>query len=230
MVYELFSFYKENMSFWNVYFKHMKKWLVILLFSAVVIISLGMLFVSYWMGVEWFILLSFIPIGLLMLYVRKEKIRITKEVYHQESQLDVFYKKKEQFAEYLQQSGIVEPYQFEYLIQLIDKKAQDLKVPFLINWGIMTAIAAPVWIQYIQYLFSNEITSLQEATGTLGVLMLFIIVLLYAGSLIRSFVVGELLNGEYNRMRQMGNLVRDIYLVKLSREHQGKFGSKHRGE
>ncbi|WP_139377050.1 hypothetical protein [Halobacillus hunanensis] len=205
------------MSFWNVYFKHMKKWLFILLFLMAVVVSLGLLYVSYWLGIEWLVLLSFIPIVLFMLYVRSEKSRIAKEVYHQKSPLDVFYKRKEDFAEHLQQSGIVEPYQFEYLIQLVDKKAQDLKVPFLINWGIMAAIAAPVWIQYIQYVFSNEITSLEEATGTMGILVLFIIVLLYVGSLIRSFVVGELLNGEYNLMRQMGNLVRDIYLVKLSK-------------
>ncbi|WFT75520.1 hypothetical protein [Halobacillus naozhouensis] len=204
------------MSFWNIYFDYMKKWLVSLLVITAVIISLGLLIVSFWIGVKWIILLTVIPILLVMIYVRKEKNRIAKEVYNQDSPMDVFYNRKEDFAAYLERKGIVEPHHFEYLIELTDKNAQDLKVPFLINWGIMAAIAAPIWIQYIHYIFSNEISGLEEATGTMGILIMFIVVMLYVGSIVRSFVVGELLNGEYNRMKQMGNLIRDIYLIKLS--------------
>ncbi|UOR13686.1 hypothetical protein [Halobacillus amylolyticus] len=195
----------------------MRKWLVISLFLTTIIISLGLLFVSFWSGVQWFILLAPIPNGLLMLYVKKEKNRIAKEVYNQDSPKDVFYKRKKEFADYLEQKGVVEPHQFEYLIELIDKNAQDLKVPFLINWGLIAAIIAPVWIQYITFIFTKEINSFAEATWTTGIFLLFIVILLYVGSIVRSFLVGELLNGEYNRMKQMGNMVRDIYLIRLSR-------------
>ncbi|UOQ92166.1 hypothetical protein MUO14_16950 [Halobacillus shinanisalinarum] len=170
MVYELFGFYKEKLSFWNVYFKHMIKWLVVSLFLTAVVISLGLLFVSFWSEVQWFILLAFIPNVLLMLYVKREKGRIAKEVYNQDSPKGVFNKRKEEFADYLEQKGIVEPHQFEYLIELIDKNAQDLKVPFLINWGLIAAVIAPIWIQYITYIFTNEINSLEEATVSLGLL------------------------------------------------------------
>lgn len=222
MVCELYSFYKEKMSFWNLYFKFMKKWQVSLLLLIIVIVFSSFIFVSFWSGIKWLSVLSPLSMTLLIPYLQKEMKRIAKEIHNNDTPKSLYEKGKEEFADYIKQKGIVETNQYVYLIELIDKNVQDLRAPFFINRGVIAAIFAPIWIQYIAFIFTRETNSFEEATVILFSLIFLISILLFFISIGRT-IVDDIMNSEYNRMKKMNNLVRDIYLIKLSEERTDKY-------
>jgi hypothetical protein len=199
----------------------MKKWQVSLLLLIIVIIFSSLIFVSFWSGIKWLSVFSPLSLTLLIPYLQKEIKRIAKEIHNKDTPKSLYEKGKEEFADYIELKGIVEPIQFGYLIELIDKNVQDLKAPFFINRGVIAAILAPIWIQYITYIFTRETNSFEEATVILFSLIFLISILLFFISIGRT-IVDDILNSEYNRMKKMNNLVRDIYLIKLSEERTVK--------
>ncbi|MFQ3544831.1 hypothetical protein Q7A53_12120 [Halobacillus rhizosphaerae] len=216
MIYELFSIYKEKMSFNNVYLRYMKKWHVILLLLTILVLFVSLIYLSLWSGNEWLMFFVPLPITLFIPYLNHEMERISKEVHNRETTGNVIKKRREEFAQCLEEKGITKPEQFEFLIELIDKNAQEMKTPFFINRGIIAAILGPIWIQYLTFVFTMSTHSLEEATGLLVLLVVLIMLFLCFVYISRSIVVDDLMNGEYNKMRKMGNVVRDIYLMKLS--------------
>lgn len=213
--------YKEKTSFRNMYYQYMKRWekvLAVFSFVYTIVLVIASVILMFMTDIHLLIIPGSIPFLLFLKYMDEVRQRILEQIYMKDSPRELFEDIKKEFAIFLENSGIAEPAQFEYLINLINKRANELKVPFWINRGIFASVFVSIWVGYTNYIFTKEVTTFNEASFIFIALAIFILacsLLFRACKEIIDIILDLIINADYNKMKKMNTLIEEIYLDKL---------------
>lgn len=113
---------------------------------------------------------------------------------------------------FLYNEGIVEKEQYEFLINLLEKKIEEYKTPHFLKSGFVAAILLPGWASIVTWLFDadrlgGDYQSLSSGIITYAIAVAFLLIL---GYMLRELY--SLKNNRYDIYRKINELISEIYL------------------
>ncbi len=211
---DIFKEYKENFDFKNCYFKYFNKRKLIVQFILSILILLISIKFAY--KLKYKIIITLIICFFIFyccIIIRNEMNRINKRIYNKNTQEETNNYRSEKFKKYIYEQEI-NTRQLEYLINFIDKQIKESKIPIFIKNGF---VFGTVWIKYIDVIFESSIESNIDSTILMILINLTIITLIFATYPIK-ILYDDFINRDFNKMRSMNYLLKQIYLEKLKNE------------
>jgi hypothetical protein len=213
MVSKILKYYKTNFGLWNVFFRHLK-WGQFLLYIFPLIIAISsIIYLSFRLNLDWLSIVGLLLMFAILPFFKKESNRIVKEVHQFENKEQFFSNRKNKFKTFLKDKGIDDKEKVNYLISLVNENIEESKTPFLVNRGLIAAIIVPIWVQFLGYIYKNEITSFEGALFVMVIFVILIIMVWVMISVLKMIFYDEIINSNYNRLRNIEKMLKDLYLT-----------------
>ena len=168
-----------------------------------------------------YFLIKILIVFLAFLFINNEYKKVLKDIYKIDSKgffwnsAQYSYLVISKFEDILNESGIKEKEQLEYLINLMDRNTAELKVPTFIGNGIIAGIILPVWLQFVDLYFKKQISTPQEGLGFLCAVTVVVFIIIGIIHQFKNLLDEELINRKYYEYKRIGNNLRELYLLKL---------------
>lgn len=237
MINKLFDFYKEELSMRNMIFSNMKLWYYFLK-AVPLILPMLTLFVFYIkkpISPGSFFCIFFgslvLPLGILIYFFNKKAKKEIMILYGINSNkwywssIEVINKiekesKNKLLTEIKENHSFVDSNHIKELAEMVNKRANEIKYKFPIQVATLIALFIPLWNNFLSWLFDEN---LLLADG-----IYYFIVINFLGFLIvlpiiiiKKIINDEFSNKDFNRMKELEELLYDIY-VDCKNEEQDK--------
>jgi hypothetical protein len=217
MVNKLFKEYLELFSFKNVFFNNLKRSVIyptiILIFSLILILII----VSRTYEHEIHIYTYYLPILLAVPVLKSEIKRIVNEVYGCKTKEEFWEKQEYEFIKKLKTFSIEtnNSEQLKILIKKVRLELEDMKPVSIIKGGFIMTIIAPMWIAFLNKIFSFA-KNIQDVVGLfLGLFLYIFIIYIFYRIFIKS-VYYDFKYSKYRYMKEMLNFIEELHLKSLN--------------
>lgn len=216
MVYKLLKIYKNELNLKNIVLRHISwnKFIVHIILFFLSIVGPFILKLNFDEALTDILYLFVIPIVLnFFKKLDKEVKRVYKDVH---GGLNYVKLRISRLNKFLKEEGIDHSKEkINLLIAMIDKNAEELRVPFLVGRGLLVALLVPIWVQCLAWAFQKQITQIKEAVIFVCIILAVLIVIWYLIIIFKYTVYDEFFNGDYNRYKTIANDLREIILKNL---------------
>lgn len=107
-----------------------------------------------------------------------------------------------------------DPKKLELLIKLVEKQAEEQKVPFFVGRGILLTILLPI----VSATYTNILNKYTNDLNTVLIIFIVILVsllLIFIYATFFRFIYDEFINGDYQRYKTIANDLREIHFKLL---------------
>jgi hypothetical protein len=162
------------------------------------------------------ILLFIIPYIFIFIVINIEATKTIIKTYNIDStkllwnRIDTNERINEELENYLIENNMISKEKMEYLIELMTDYSSELRIPFYFNKGLILAVLAPLWFQFISWTYSKNISTQDEAVKF--ILLVLLIILVFGVPVY--FIFSELANNDYRKSKKLCNALKEIYLLK----------------
>jgi len=211
MVNKLLAIYKKEFTLRNIIFRYFNWRTVtfhyIFIFGSIILAcTLAIVFRN--LG---YILVSFASIIVFPNLLKKmelERDRILKDIHNCSDFTSLRLRRLKKFLKDESLDHAIN--KIELLISLVDKQAEETRVPFLVGRGAVAAFLIPIWIQCISWILNKKIETVESFTFFIVLLIGILIVIIGLLSFWKMIVHDEIVNGDYNRLKLISNDLREM--------------------
>lgn len=221
-MYEIFEFYKKELSKYNLIFSHLKiqfvgTWIItgILFIASITVSAINnnskITLISYGL------FLIIFSILMILLAIRSNKILMDKYQIKNDSfkfgGLKYREFKRNKLNQKLFEKKIIGPEKVKRLIDFYEIEAESKKVKFPIIPSVFLILFVPLWTQYMSFEFKNAAP--EQGSNILGFYFAVIIFITVAISILKLFfnsTVFEIINRDYYKMKSFVSYLKEIYL------------------
>ncbi|MDN4600672.1 hypothetical protein P5G61_05500 [Paenibacillus sp. F6_3S_P_1C] len=208
---KLLKLYKKDLSLLHIMFKKMKwqgfyRSIIFLLSSIILIIVIKYSFKSDWSNASFISLIICFVVSLRDLTLERD--RITKSDNNGKNYYQV---RIEGLRKFLRNESIdTDPKKLDLLIKLVEKQAEEQKVPFFVGRGILLTVLLPI----VSATYTNILNKYtDDLTTVLTIFLIILAVILFAfiyATFFR-FIYDEFINGDYQRYKTIANDLRELH-------------------
>lgn len=216
---EIYLFYKNDLSYYNMVFKYNKSYyfgfilLVLISFiSALVIIFLEKYFLIAIPLLV--IMISFLLTNHKFKEVIKNKYNLSQNNFLWGGKEFINFR-TEKLKKYLSERDINSELQTKILLNILNKRIDNKKLPELFLPGFTLSFIIPLWYHFTSFVFNN-INEINEAIIVFLTLLIIIISFAFAIGQIKITVL-DLLNSDTNKLKELARNIEDIYFSLLKR-------------
>ncbi len=212
---KLLELYKKDLSLLQIMFKKFQ-WkgflcsIISLVVIIIVIIFIKTCFKSDWTNASFFLLI--ISFFLFLKDSRKEKDRIINSDHNGKNYDQI---RLDGLRRFLRNESIdTDLKKIELLIQLVEKQAEELKVPFFVGRGILLTVLLPI----VSATYTNILNKYADDLTTVLILfstIVIIIISVFIYATILRFIYEISINGDYQRYKTIANDLRELHFKLL---------------
>ncbi|RJE91210.1 hypothetical protein D3P07_03870 [Paenibacillus sp. 1011MAR3C5] len=211
LAYKLLDIYKRELSLRVVFFKHFN-WKQVAFHLTCIFILIVLSFTISWLSGNpvslSIMLLSVLVMPNLFKRTEEERTRIYNQFHYG---LNYYELRMRRLRKFLKDEGIdFSKEKIAALITLIDKQADEHKIPFLVGRGVLAAILIPIWVQGISWVLNKQITRIEEAVVFIVILLAIIFLIWMVITAWKKIIYDEIINSDYNRLKLMSSDLREL--------------------
>ncbi|MEN1985662.1 hypothetical protein [Paenibacillus hubeiensis] len=208
---KLLRLYKKDLSLLQIMFKKMKwqgfyRSIIAILSSIILIIALKYNLKSDWSNASFISLIICFVVSLRDLTLERDRI-----IKFENNGKNYYQVRIEGLRKFLRNEGIdTDPKKIDLLIKLVEKQAEEQKVPFFVGRGILLTVLLPiVSATYTNIL--NKYTDDLTTVLTIFLIILGVILLVFIYASFFRFIYDEFINGDYQRYKTIANDLRELH-------------------
>ncbi|MBQ4900688.1 hypothetical protein KB559_17775 [Paenibacillus sp. Marseille-P2973] len=211
MAHKLLMLYKSELSLLQIIIKKLKwknfyRSIITLILSILIIITVKYEVQSQWTN------LSFASLVIWYLVFLKDSTLESERVIKFDNGGKNYYQvRTEGLKKFLKNEGIdTNPKKIELLIKLVEKQAEEQKVPFFIGRGIILSILLPI-ISATYTIVLNKYTNNLETVILIFLIIIITILLIFIYLSVFKFLYDDFINGDYQKYKTIANDLRELY-------------------
>lgn len=212
---KLLKLYKKDLSLFHIMLKKLKwkgfKRSIIFLVSCIIsIILIKYNFKSDWSNISYISLIMCFMVSFKDLTLERD--RIIESDYKGKNYYQV---RMEGLRKFLRSESIdTDPKKIESLIKLVEKQAEEQKVPFFVGRGILLTVLLPIISATYTNILNKYTDDLTTVLIIFSVLLIVILCIFISATLFR-FVYDDFINGDYQRYKTIANDLRELHFKLL---------------
>lgn len=212
---ELLKLYKKDLSLINIMFKKMewqgfKRTFILLMSSIILIILMKYNFKSEWSNISFVSLIICFIVSLRDLAIERDRI-----IESDNNGKNYYQVRIEGLKKFLRNGSIdTDPKKIELLIKLVEKQAEEQKVPFFVGRGILLTVLLPI-ISATYTNILNKYTDDLTTVLTIFLILLIIILFVFIYATLFRFIYDDFINGDYQRYKTIANDLRELHFKLL---------------
>lgn len=222
-MYELFNYYKKELSDYNLIFKYMNFWFngLIIVTGLLGLITIAVTLISKNGLLKFMAIIIFFSLFWLILYLfgQKANVVIAKRynIVHKGFKIggDEFYKyKKGKVKNKLDITYQTNPELIQRLKERLENESENIKVKIPPIPAIFVILFVPLWTQFMGWVFKN-ITSFNEGMQVFVSTLIVIIIITASLVMINKFfesIILESMNRDSYKMKQLARMLEDILI------------------
>jgi|GEM_PF-5432090 len=232
MIYLLLKFYKEELSTYNIVFKHMKFWFYTLILSPIISGSIVVLFSIrnnqfYQKSLLFSILVSLfivsIPFNISAKKIAEKLLKVSSDELMWNSYKVIYAlrkKRKEELYDYINEiHKNINLEDIKKLSELASCTAEESKTKFPLIPSIFAALFISLWNNFITWIYKYEnIKLFDDALDifiSISLLLIVLIILLISIKMLLNEIVEDLINKDSKKMKELSELLKEIYEDKI---------------
>ncbi|QDY83523.1 hypothetical protein FQU75_08920 [Paenibacillus polymyxa] len=208
---KLLKLYKKDLSLLHIMMKKIKwqgfnRSIIALILSIILIIAIKYNIKSDWSNVSFVSLIICIVILFRDLILERDRI-----IKFDNKGKNYYQIRIEGLRAFLRNESIdTDPKKIDLLIKLVEKQAEEQKVPFFVGRGILLTILLPiVSATYTNIL--NKYTDDLTTVLTIFAIISAIVLLAFIYATVFRFIYDEFINGDYQRYKTIANDLRELH-------------------
>lgn len=213
MVYRIYDYYKKDISIKNLIFKYINWWHLFVPIIFCIILSSLVIYLFKIFNTPLLSLTFLIPAYIFSHFLLKESKKIIK-IKYQTIDFKEFNKYRMLLLKtHLEMNNIDNSEKLSFLIKLIEEHISDLKTPSFFNKGLLAALFAPIWIQFVSWYFSINVTKWEDVGTLIAYTIILLSAFLFISYLFKMLIYDDFIDGKYNTYKRLRNDLNEIMLL-----------------
>ncbi|MCG7385596.1 hypothetical protein [Paenibacillus sp. ACRRY] len=212
---KLLKLYKKDLSLLHIMFKKMrwqgfKRSIILLVSCFILIILIKYNFKSDWSNISFISLIMCFVVALRDLTLERDRI-----IESENKGKNYYQVRIEGLRKFLRNESIdTDPKKIELLIKLVEKQAEEQKVPFFVGRGILLTVLLPI-ISATYTNILNKYTDDLTTVLTIFLILLIVILFVFIYATLFRFIYDDFINGDYQRYKTIANDLRELHFKLL---------------